>query len=209
MLGTDDFAMFKKKARVAVLCAVLLGAGVTGAAAPAPAGEAPPLEGAFADNFTFLTPPVPAPSEAFHDLSGNPVRLADFEGRVVLLNFWATWCAPCIREMPSLDQLQAGLGRKGLTVVAVSIDGAGAKVIVPFAERLGLEHIGLYHDFRGALFKAFAVDGIPTTFLIDARGRIVGGYPGPAEWNSPEAVALIRHYLPGARPKAGAVETGG
>ena len=201
--------MLKKNALVAVLCAVLLGAVVSGTAAPAPAGEAPPLEGAFADNFTFLTPSVPAPRDAFHDLSGNPVRLADFKGRVVLLNFWATWCAPCIREMPSLDQLQAGLGGKGLSVVAVSIDGEGAKAIVPFAERLKLEYIGLHHDFQGALFKAFAVDGIPTTFLIDDRGMIVGGYLGPAEWNSPEAVALIRHYLPGARPKASAVKTGG
>ena len=138
MLETDDFAMLKKKALVAALCAALLGAGVTGGVPPAPAGEAPPLEGAFADNFTFLTPSVPAPREAFHDLSGNPVRLADFKGQVVLLNFWATWCATCIREMPSLDQLQAGLGRKGLSVVAVSIDGAGAKAIVPFAERLKL-----------------------------------------------------------------------
>ncbi len=209
MLGTDDFAMLKKKALVAVLCAVLLGSVLSGDVPPAPAGEAPPLEGAFADNFTFLTPSVPAPREAFHDLSGNPVRLADFKGRVVLLNFWATWCAPCIREMPSLDRLQAGLGSKGLSVVAVSIDGQGAKAIVPFAERLKLEHIGLYHDFQGALFKAFAVDGIPTTFLIDAGGMIVGGYPGSAEWNSPEAVALVRHYLRSAKPKAGAVKTGG
>ncbi|MCH8036380.1 MAG: TlpA family protein disulfide reductase [Proteobacteria bacterium] len=130
------------------------------------------------------------------------------KGRVVLLNFWATWCAPCIREMPSLDRLQAALEDRGLAVLAVSIDRGGTEVIRPFAERLGLERLGLYHDAKGALFRAFGVTGLPTTFLIDRRGRIVGAYPGPAEWDEPEARALIEHYL---RQPAGAaaVKTAG
>ncbi len=196
--------MVKTNALTAALIALIL----AGAQTPAAAGQAPPLLGAFGDNFTLLDPPVPAPLETFAALDGARVRLADFKGRVVLLNFWATWCAPCILEMPSLDRLQATLGDPGLAVLAVSIDRGGAKVIRPFAERLELEHLGLYHDDKGALFRAFGVTGLPTTFLIDRRGQIVGAYPGAAEWDGPEARALIEHYL---RQPAGAaaVKTGG
>ncbi len=194
--------MVKRNALTAALIALIL----AGAQTPAAAGQAPPLLGAFADNFTLLDPPVPAPLETFAALDGARVRLADFKGRVVVLNFWATWCAPCIREMPSLDRLQAALGDRGLAVLAVSIDRGGAKVILPVAKRLGLEHLGLYHDDKGALFQAFGVTGLPTTFLIDRQGGTVGAYPGAAEWDGPEARALIEHYL---RQPAAAVKTGG
>ncbi len=201
-------AMFKRNALAAALAAAVLGGLPAGAQTPAPAAQAPPIEGAFADNFTLLDPPVPTPLETFATLAGGRARLADFRGRVVLLNFWATWCAPCIREMPALDRLQAALDAEGLEVVAVSIDRGGAKVIRPFAKRLGLRHLGLYHDPKAALFKAFGVTGLPTTFLIDRRGGIVGAYAGAAEWDSPEAIKLIRHYL---RQPAGpaTVRTGG
>ncbi|MEE8189759.1 MAG: TlpA disulfide reductase family protein [Kiloniellales bacterium] len=192
--------MLKKNALVLLggLIGLLLSPG------PAFAQQTPPLQGLFADNFTFLTPPIPAPLEVFQDLKGGRVRLADFEGRVVLLNFWATWCAPCIREMPTLDNLQAGLGDEGLAVLAVSIDGAGPEVIAPFAKRLKLEHLGLYHDPKGALFKAFAVASLPTTFLIDRQGRILGGLAGSAEWDTPEAVEFLRYYLRGGKSEAAA-----
>jgi len=208
MLSTREGAMVKRNALTAALFALILAAVQVGAQTPAAAGQAPPLLGAFADNFTLLDPPVPAPLETFAALDGARVRLADFKGRVVVLNFWATWCAPCIREMPSLDRLQAALEDRGLAVLAVSIDRGGAKVIRPFAKRLGLEHLGLYHDDMGALFRAFGVTGLPTTFLIDPRGQIVGAYPGPAEWDGPEARALIEYYLD--RPAGAAtVKTGG
>ncbi len=196
--------------RVAILLVLVLAFAEArnAAAAEAPGGPAPPLRGAFGENFTLLDPPVPAPLEAFTDLAGTPVRLADLEGRVVLLNFWATWCSPCIREMPSLDRLQARLGGRGLSVVAVSIDRGGIKVIQPFAKRLGLKHLGLYHDPKGALFRAFGVSGLPATFLIGRDGGIHGAYAGPAEWDGPEALALIEYYLD--RPEGGAVtKTGG
>ncbi len=201
--------MVKRNALTAALFALILAGVQAGAQTPAAAGQAPPLLGAFGDNFTLLDPPVPAPPETFAALDGAPVRLADFRGRVLLLNFWATWCAPCIREMPSLDRLQAALEDRDLAVLAVSIDRGGAKVIRPFAKRLGLEHLGLYLDARGALFKAFGVTGLPTTFLIDRRGQVVGAYPGAAEWDEPEARALIEHYLRQPEHATAVTKTGG
>ncbi len=149
----------------------------------------------FAQDFSLLTPPVPAPLEVFQDLEGAPVRLADFKGGVVLLNFWATWCAPCIREMPALDRLQSILAGEGLKVLAVSIDRGGPKVVPPFAEKLGLKNLALYLDPKSKLARAFGIAGLPMTFLIDAKGQVVRALAGPAEWDSREAVALIQHYL--------------
>ncbi len=203
--------LLMSRIRVAILLVLVLAFAQprNAAAAEAPGGLAPPLRGAFGENFTLLHPPVPAPLEAFTDLAGNRIRLADFKGRVVLLNFWATWCAPCIREMPSLDRLQAALGDRDLRVVAVSIDRAGVKVIRPFAKRLGLARLGLYHDPEGALFRAFGVSGLPASFLIDREGGIVGAYAGPAEWDAPEPRSLIEHYLNRPEHAAAVTKTGG
>ncbi|MDH3472664.1 MAG: TlpA family protein disulfide reductase [Rhodospirillales bacterium] len=166
-----------------------------GAAAQAGGSENPPLKGLFQDNFTLLNPPAPAPQTAFTDAAGQARRLGDFAGRVVLLNFWATWCAPCVRELPTMDRLQARLGGEGLAVVAVSWDRGGLAVVEPFLAELGIEHLDIYLDTPGRTGPEFGVRGLPTTFLIDRQGRMVGGMEGPAEWDSPEAEALIRHYL--------------
>jgi len=152
-------------------------------------------EGPFAENFTFSDPPVPAPSVAFQTLGGEVATLADFRGQVVLVNFWATWCAPCVREMPSLQRLHQELADEGLTVLAVSEDRAGAAVVRPFLKRLELFGLPIYLDSKGLLARAFVVKGLPTSFLIDRQGQVVAGLVGPMEWDSQEAKALIRNYL--------------
>ena len=187
--------MIQKKALTAVVVSLVAGALLAAAPSPAPGKEAPPLAGEFARNFTLLDPPVPAPLEVFEDLAGSRVRLADFAGQIVLLNFWATWCAPCVREMPSLDRLQAKLGADGLAIVAVSLDRGGVGVVEPFAEQLGLKDLGLYLDPKSIMAKALGITGLPTTFVIDRDSRIVGALQGSAEWDSPEALALVRYYL--------------
>jgi len=157
--------------------------------------EQPPLKGLFKDNFTLLAPPVPAPQTAFKDSSGKALSLAAFKGRVVLLNFWATWCAPCVREMPTLDSLQARLGDQGLAVVAVSEDTGGLAVVSPFFKQYRLGNLEIYLDPTGDLSRSFGLKGLPTTLLIDAEGHVVGGLEGPAEWDSPDARSLIHYYL--------------
>lgn len=162
----------------------------------AESGGAPAApEGPFAQDFTFSDPPVPAPSEAFRALHGGEVTLADFRGKVVLVNFWATWCAPCVREMPSLERLHAALEGEDFAVLAISQDRGGAGVVAPFLARLDLQRLPVYLDPKGKLGRAFALKGLPTSFVIDRRGRVVAGLVGPAEWDSAEALAFMRHYL--------------
>ena len=194
--------LLAKKFALAAAAVAMIALSTTAAAT-----EQPPLKGVFADNFNPLTPPIPAPQAVFSDGAGQPVTLQDFHGQVVVLNFWATWCAPCVHEMPTLDNLQAKLGGPRLRVVAVSEDRGGAKVVEPFMARTGLKHLDVYIDRKGALFREFGAKGLPTTLLIDAEGRVVGGLEGPAEWDSDEALELIRFYMD--RGAAAPLKTGG
>ena len=183
----------------AVLAALLLLAGAGAAKlirAPEPqrADTPPALAGSYRD-FTVNAAPSLAPEAGF-TLDGKPMSLADFRGRVVLVNFWATWCGPCVAEMPALDRLQAELGGQDFTVITLSEDRNPA-LIAPFYATHGLEHLKRYHDPSGALSRAFGIRGLPTSVVIDRQGREVGRLEGPAEWDSPQAKALIRHFIGG------------
>jgi thiol-disulfide isomerase/thioredoxin len=161
---------------------------------PVASGEPGAAQDAALGQFTPLDPPRPAPELGFSARDGAPARLADFRGRVVLVNLWATWCAPCIREMPSLDRLQATLGKR-LAVIAISEDRGGAHVVDPFLAKLDLPHLAIYLDAAAAAQGAFPVRGLPTSFLIGADGRILGMLEGAATWDSPDMVARIEGYL--------------
>ncbi|MCF1506005.1 TlpA family protein disulfide reductase [Afifella sp. H1R] len=131
----------------------------------------------------------------FEDSEGNSVSLADFRGKAVLLNVWATWCPPCREEMPSLDRLQAELGGPDFEVVPLSIDRNGLDAVRPFFAEIGIENLDIYLDQPAASMKALNVLGLPTTLLIDSSGRELQRWAGPKEWDSPEVIAEIRGYL--------------
>lgn len=143
-------------------------------------------------NFIAVPSPQPVPELALVGPDGEAASLEDFRGRVVLLNFWATWCAPCIHEMPALDRLQAALGGDEFTVLVASVDRGGLDVAAPFLEELGIEHLQTHIDPAMAGFRALGGKVMPTTLLLDAQGRELGRLEGPAEWDAPEAQALIR-----------------
>jgi len=154
-----------------------------------PAGAQPPA------GFVVHESPRPVPEIQFENGQGEAISLADFRGKFVLLNIWATWCAPCRREMPTLDRLQAELGGPDFAVVALSIDRKGLPAVQEFYAELGLETLPIYVDETGAAQRALSVFGLPTTLLLDRDGNEIGRLLGPAEWDSPEMVSFFRGYV--------------
>lgn len=138
-----------------------------------------------------LEAPLAVPDVAFAAPDGSDRRLADWRGEVVVLNFWATWCAPCRAEMPSLDALAAAHEGRGVAVLAVATGRNPPEAIARFYAEAGIARLPVLTDRGSALARAMGVMGLPATILIDREGREVGRIVGEADWNAPEAHALI------------------
>jgi len=128
----------------------------------------------------------------FNGPDGQPVMLSDFKGKVVLLNLWATWCAPCRKEMPHLNELQEKLGGDQFEVVALSVDRGSAQKSKEFLMEVGATALKFYHDPSAKAGFSLMAIGMPTTLLFDREGREIGRLVGPAEWHSEDAKKLIR-----------------
>ncbi len=154
----------------------------------------PPLAGTMS-KFELSAEQGPAPALAFKDKDNADATLDAFKGKVVLVNFWATWCIPCVKEMPSLNRLAEKMGRDKFAVVALSLDGPSRPKVEPFIRSRNLDHLQVFFDTQKKSYGALNVVVLPTTVLIDAQGREVGRLQGDAEWDTPEAEALVRHVL--------------
>jgi thiol-disulfide isomerase/thioredoxin len=141
--------------------------------------------------FVFRKAPEALPEVKFQDGTGKERTLADWNGKVVLLNLWATWCLPCRKEMPALDRLQKELGSERFEVVAVSVDRKGADASKKFLDETQVENLKLYVDQTTRMTSDLKVIGLPATLLIDGQGREIGRLLGPAEWDSEDAKRLI------------------
>ncbi len=153
-----------------------------------------------AEAFNFVaTDSGAVPEVTFLDADGNERSLSDFQGRVVVLNLWATWCAPCRKEMPSLDRLQSALGGEDFDVIALAVDRGDLSKILSFYDDVGIENLPVYHDSTAKAGRTLRAPGLPTTLIIDREGHEVGRVLGDAEWDGDDVVSLLNAVL--AEPK--------
>ncbi len=192
--------------REILMAALPLALAGTGLLAPSP-GAAKTRSPDFRNNahqFRWLRPQVVPRETPFLTAGGGVRTLRHFRGKTVLVNFWATWCPPCLAEMPSLDRLQKALGGDRFTVLAISIDRLGLDAVLPFYRRMGIENLEIYLDpdqRTGYLDSAkagqgaFALYALPISYLIDRQGRALGYFPGGAAWDSPQALDFLGHFI--------------
>ncbi|RLA31614.1 MAG: TlpA family protein disulfide reductase [Gammaproteobacteria bacterium] len=153
-----------------------------------------PSDGTVA-SFMPVDPPFALAGVTFADAAGKPIALSDFAGKVVLLNLWATWCPPCVRELPALDRLAGRLGGESFAVVALALDSGGAAVAAPYFERLGIEHLPLYVDSARAIGEVLPDDVLPASYFLDRQGRVVSFLRSFVDWDDPRADALVRDLI--------------
>ncbi|MBP2292583.1 TlpA family protein disulfide reductase [Azospirillum rugosum] len=179
-----------------------------------PGGAEPGVAMVGLDKYRSAEAPKPMPPLSFLDGEGRRVDVSEFKDKLVLLNLWATWCAPCVKEMPALDRLQAQLGGEGFQVVALSVDRGGKDQVQPFYQKIGVSNLGLYLDPSSSSMQALSLRGLPTTLLVDQEGRELGRIEGAVEWDSPEVVAFLRKHMgrgsgPARDTRGGVLKTGG
>ena len=141
-----------------------------------------------------LQPAIQLPKGTFFD-GEKSISLNTFKGNYVLINFWATWCAPCIEEMPSLDRLAGKLANEKFIVVAVSQDEAGASLVKPFVQKLKLSKIRILYDQDKKSFREYALRGLPTSVLVSPNGQIIARLEGSAEWDQGELYKQIYRQI--------------
>jgi thiol-disulfide isomerase/thioredoxin len=153
--------------------------------------------------------PKPVPPLRFFDLQDRETGLEAFRGEVVVLNLWATWCAPCREEMPSLGRLQAHFADAPVRVVALSVDRAAPDRVKKFMDEVGVTNLAVYRDPTVKAARLLKVPGLPATLLLDREGREVGRVLGIAEWDGPAAIAAVNSLLESAPAKTGVINTDG
>ncbi|MBC8017792.1 MAG: TlpA family protein disulfide reductase [Verrucomicrobia bacterium] len=136
----------------------------------------------------------PAPEVIVNSLQNVPLKLSDLKGKVVLLNFWATWCPPCREEMPSMMKLNSAMVGKPFQMVAVSIDEGGIPEIESFFKESGF-NLPAYTDPDGKATETYGVTGVPESFIIDKNGILVKKVIGPLAWDSPETISFIEGLM--------------
>ncbi|XVN42821.1 MAG: TlpA disulfide reductase family protein [Candidatus Rickettsia vulgarisii] len=133
----------------------------------------------------------------FFDEKGEKYSLDKFEGRTILLVFWATWCASCIKEMPDLDVLQKDFRKLPFEIIPVSQDYQGIEVVKKYYQDNNLRYLPIYHDFKNQLFKAFSIVGLPTAILISPEGKMLVSFVGYINWYEKEVRDVLLEHIPG------------
>ena len=149
------------------------------------------------NSFRWLKNPIAVNHVQFRNAQEMPVELSQFNGKIVLLNLWATWCPPCIEELPALDRLQQRMGKDNFVIVAVSLDDDIKLAGEMFFNKLSIKSMALYTESFEKLGRDFPVDVVPVSFLIDRKGEAMGVLRGYVDWESAETDALIKRWIAG------------
>jgi thiol-disulfide isomerase/thioredoxin len=144
----------------------------------------------------------PGPAVHFEDDQGQPLSVADFRGKIVLLNVWATWCVPCVKEIPALDHLAAALNGADFAVVAVSIDRKGIDAVRKAFRERGVQRLPIYIDRSGEALRTVRAVGLPASLLLDREGRELGRAAGAAAWDDAETIEFFRRVVSGRSREA-------
>ncbi len=137
---------------------------------------------------------VAAPEFTLKNLTGDSVRLEQFRGDYILLNFWATWCPPCVKEMPSMEQLQQKFMDKGIHVVAISLDKESEEKVAAFVARLNLS-FPILLDPDGIVSDPYGARELPSTFILNPDGRVIAAAKGERDWYGEEAISYFDELL--------------
>jgi len=145
-------------------------------------------------NLTTFDPPFPAPEFQLPGLTGGELTLEDYKGKFVLLNFWATWCPPCLEEMPSMEIIHQRYKDKDFTVVAISSDEGGKTDIEPFIDKLGVT-FPILMDADKAVSSVYGAVNLPLSFILNPEGKVIAGSEGEREWDSEEAMSVLEEMF--------------
>ena len=143
---------------------------------------------------------IPAPDFTFPGLDGKMVSLSDYKGKVVLVNIWATWCPPCVDEMPSMEKLYRKFKGENFEILAISIDEPGSEAVAPFMKKTRLTFPALI-DSKGAIKPVYRISGIPESFIIDKHGILIKKIVGPVDWAAPKVFRFISSLIQTTPPK--------
>lgn len=190
-----------RRLTLAALAAVLIGAvaAVLYGTHSGPVHEAAAAAPAALAKLRPMEKPKEVPAVAVADGSGHLHKLSEFRGRYMLLNLWATWCAPCVRELPALSHLQSAAGGKGLAVVPVNVGHSTAPETAAFLKSHNAGTLPVYVDSSSAFLRAFGAFGLPVTILVDPKGRQIARATGAVNWDAKESIAYFRSLARASR----------
>ena len=180
----------------AAIVFALFAAGTVNAASPIEDLDKDP-EGAPIIRFVLPEAPKPAPAISFVDSAGKAGSLSDYRGKITAVHFWATWCAPCRTELPSVDFLNGTIGGGNFVIVPISVDRDGVEAVNAFYQENGIKSLPIFVDDGLDAFRAFKLGGIPATIFLDVEGREIARVLGERDWSDPDVAAVVRKLITG------------
>ncbi|MCS6176655.1 TlpA family protein disulfide reductase [Shewanella baltica] len=147
------------------------------------------------DLINVLPKTFPIEPVAFNDVDGKAIDFSQFKGKIIMVNMWATWCPPCVRELPAIERLATKFKAEDFVLLPISIDAEGKQQVQPFLSSLGMPNFNSYYDQPQSLGDVFPLDTIPATFILDQQGQLIAFVRSYVDWDDAKAVSLIQGFI--------------